>query len=119
MKFIALTLLLIFFYAISFAQVNIKKGDSCTCEISIVIKAPEPSEEDTVSATVIVELMVDSNCIYSNPVITKGASKARNKSALAFANDYMIAANRCKRKCPVFHCEQGKKELPIRFDIDE
>lgn len=79
----------------------------------------EQSEEDTVTATIIIELMVDSNCIYSNPIITRASSKARNKSALDFADKYIAAANQCKRKCSVFHCKQEKKELPITFKVED
>ncbi len=76
-------------------------------------------EEDTVAVTVVIRIVVDSNCIYSNPTIIKGASSGRNKAALDFANRYVIAANQCKHKCPLFRCHQETKELPITFKVDD
>lgn len=118
MKFYSVIVIFLFFIQGLFAQGNIAKNDTCTCIISINLKSPDQSEEDTVTARVIVEIDIDSNCKYSNPVITKGASMGRNKAALDYARQYIAQHNQCNRKCSFIQCKQRKKELPITFVTD-
>jgi hypothetical protein len=102
-----------------FAQHKIPKNDTCSCIMLINLKSPAYSEEDTITARVIVEITIDSNCKYSNPVIIKGASLGRNKAALDYATQYIAQHNQCNKKCSITRCKQCKKELPVTFLTDE
>jgi len=102
------------FYTNVLAQKNISQNSTCTCILSINLKSPDYSDEDSVTAKVIVEIDIDSNCHYSNPVIIQSASVGRNKAALDYARQFIREMNKCN--CPSNpHCTKGKTELPLIF----
>lgn len=115
---ITITLLFVFLAAGSIAQTKNYTNDTCSCTIEIKWKTQDYSDEDSVATQVIIEIEIDSNCRFLNPVIIKGASNGRNSVALDYARQVIDQNNQCNRKCRVKHCTPRKKLLPLRFNVD-
>lgn len=115
---INITLLFVFITASLKAQTKNYENDTCSCIIEIKWKTQDHSDEDSVATQVIIEIDIDSNCRFSNPVVFKGASNGRNNVALDYARQIIDQNNQCNRRCKFKHCTPRKKLLPLKFNVD-
>ncbi|GEM_PF-5058607 len=115
---ISITSFFVFLSLSSIAQTKTYKNDSCSCVIEIKWKTPDHSDEDSVASQVIIEIDIDSNCRFSNPVIFKSASNGRNSVALDYARQVINQNNQCNRKCRFKKCTPRKKLLPVKFEVE-
>jgi TonB family protein len=92
--------------------------DTCKCSYTFTFHYPENALKNKVSGTVVIEMDLNEDGTYSNPVVFKrigyGCDEEAIKSVKRMINKYNECALRCKQQCP-----KRKVTQSITFELPE
>jgi hypothetical protein len=106
---------LFFVYSSVQSQIIKKKGDSCSCLTSVIIKFPEVSEEDSTYGKVLASYEVDTSCVYGNVKIELSLSPAHDAAVMKTMNELVSKLNKCIAMCSFKRCKKEKWFQPFNF----
>lgn len=109
--------IILFILALVIPAVSFSQGSpDCICTFSYTLNYPKKAAENGICGEVIIDLNVDSTCLYSNPVVKKGLGFGCDEEALRIAKTWMTAMNKCYTKCKRKDCKQGTVSQKITFE---
>src|SRR5690349_13436050 len=90
----------------------------CACHNTVRLKYSKKAEENRISGKVLIEVDVDSFCLFSNPVIKKGLGYGCDEEALKQVRGLIEGYNACRRKCQLrSRCTAGKFIQTVTFQL--
>ena len=86
-----------------------------SCAYSFSLRYPKPAEEKNISGVVIIEVDVDENGLWSNPVVIQHLGYGCDEESLRVMKSIIPQYNRCIAKLKLEKFKKGKMRQPFRF----
>jgi hypothetical protein len=100
---------------VSFSQ----DSSICKCTFTYSVNYPKKAAENGICGEVIIEMNMDSTCLYSNPVVKKGLGFGCDEEALRITKSWITAMNKCYARCKPKGCRQRIVTQKITFQCVE